>query len=153
VRQRVSQLEARLEGLGLQQLSVRSEPPGATVLVNDNPVGITPWAGELVPGTYRVQARLPGYRNGQAEITLSSERATDFNLPLTPIYFEGQTTGDSRGHAQESLAQNKPLAWALIGSGAAALIGGIAFEFARASSQSDADSADSAEARARSQGA
>jgi tetratricopeptide (TPR) repeat protein len=153
VRQRVSQLEARLAGVGLQQLSVRSEPPGATVFVNDNPVGITPWAGELVPGTYRVQARLPGYRNGQAEITLGSERASDFNLPLTPIYFEGQTAADAKGRSEESLGQNKPLAWALIGSGGAALIGGIAFEFARASSQSSADSADTAEARARSQGA
>jgi tetratricopeptide (TPR) repeat protein len=148
VEQRMLALERRLSGVGLQQLSVRSEPPGGTVLIDDKPVGITPWSGELSPGAHRVQVRALGYRSSEAEVQLAAERASDLNLVLEPVYFNGS------GYAPDPVTGKSTtdtfrttLGWALLGTGAAALIGGIAFELSRASSQSSADStADDADA-------
>jgi tetratricopeptide (TPR) repeat protein len=145
VEQRMLALERRLAGVGLQQLSVRSEPPGGTVLIDEKPVGITPWSGELTPGAHRVQVRALGYRSAEAEVQLQVERASDLNLMLEPVYFNGEgyapdpVTGKS---APETFRTT--LGWALLGTGAATLIGGIAFEFSRSSSQSSADDADNA---------
>jgi tetratricopeptide (TPR) repeat protein len=142
VEQRMLALERRLSGVGLQQLSVRSDPPGGTVLIDDKPVGITPWSGELSPGAHRVQVRALGYRSAEAEVQLAAERASDLNLLLEPVYFNGDgfapdpVTGKSTTETFRTT-----LGWALVGTGAAALIGGIAFEFSRASSQSSADEA------------
>jgi tetratricopeptide (TPR) repeat protein len=145
VEQRMLALERRLAGVGLQQLSVRSEPPGGTVLIDEKPVGITPWSGELTPGAHRVQVRALGYRSAEAEVQLQAERAGDLNLLLEPVYFNGA------GYAPDPVTgQSAPetfrttLGWTLLGTGAAALIGGIAFEFSRSSAQSSADEADDA---------
>lgn len=153
VEQRMLTLERRLASVGLQQLSVRSEPPGGTVLIDDKPVGITPWSGELAPGAHRVQVRALGYRSAEAEVQLAAERAGDLNLLLEPVYFNGA------GYAPDPVTgQSTPetfrttLGWALLGTGAASLIGGIAFEFSRASSQSSADQSDDAADAARAQG-
>jgi tetratricopeptide (TPR) repeat protein len=145
VEQRMLALERRLAGVGLQQLSVRSEPPGGTVLIDEKPVGITPWSGELSPGAHRVQVRALGYRSAEAEVQLQVERASDLNLLLEPVYFNGQgyapdpVTGESTSETFRTT-----LGWALLGTGAATLIGGIAFEFSRSSAQSSADEADNA---------
>ncbi|MFO7181299.1 MAG: PEGA domain-containing protein, partial [Pseudomonadota bacterium] len=52
VRRRVAALEAELVARGLRQLTVISTPPGATVSIDELPVGVSPWTGELPPGTH-----------------------------------------------------------------------------------------------------
>lgn len=154
VETRVLALEQRLANVGLQQLSVRSEPPGATVLVDETPRGITPWTGELPPGKHRVRVLLQGHRASEAEVQLERLRAADLSLVLTPEYVGAQGEPVSELDAMRaSAARQNTLAWALIGTGAAALLGGVVLEISRGASQSSADeSADPAEA-ARARGA
>lgn len=153
VEQRMLALERRLSGVGLQQLSVRSDPAGGTVLIDDKPVGITPWSGELSPGAHRVQVRSLGYRSAEAEVQLQAERASDLNLLLEPVHFNGD------GYAPDPVTGKTTtetfrttLGWALVGTGTAALIGGIAFELSRSSAQSSADETNDAADAARFQG-
>jgi tetratricopeptide (TPR) repeat protein len=155
VEQRMLVLEQRLAGVGLQQLSVRSEPSGGTVLVDDTPMGITPWSGELPPGSHRIQVRALGYRSTEADVQLAPDRASDLNLVMSPVYFNGSGYAPDPAAPYGSAPQTfgNTLGWALVGTGAAALIGGIVFEISRSSSQSSADNADDAADAARAQGA
>jgi tetratricopeptide (TPR) repeat protein len=155
VEQRMLALEQRLAGVGLQQLSVRSEPAGSTVIVDDKPMGITPWSGELPPGPHRIQVRAPGYRSTEAEVQLAADRASDLNLVLPPVDFNGSgyAPDPAEAHGSGSDPVGKTLGWALVGTGTAALLGGILFEVSRASSQSSADDADNQADAERAQGA
>src|SRR5512141_1504867 len=42
-------------------LELRSDPPGATVVVNGRELGTTPFTGTLRPGTYDVDLTLEGH--------------------------------------------------------------------------------------------
>jgi hypothetical protein len=135
VRGRIANLERRLAETGVQQLFVTSEPPGATVRVDGRARGVTPWAGELAPGQYRVELDLPGYGPRQAEVTLAPDRSGELSLDL-PAAAPGTA----------ALVASRPrrvsaLTWTFLGVGAGALAGGVAFELSRASSRDDADRA------------
>lgn len=52
VQGRVVEIQDLLQSHGLQQLTVQSVPSGATLSIDGQPVGITPWTGELAPGRY-----------------------------------------------------------------------------------------------------
>jgi tetratricopeptide (TPR) repeat protein len=57
VEARVSELEGKLQARGLQQVTILSKPEGATVILDDRPVGVTPWTGEIFRGGHRVRLR------------------------------------------------------------------------------------------------
>ena len=146
VQGRVRELEARLAVLGVQQLSVLSSPPGATVRVDDHAVGITPWSGELVPGRHRVTLELAKHEERSVDVELPATRATElrFDLPEQPAPPAEKRTPSGWGRVS-------PLTWSFLGVGAGAISGGIAFELSRAESSERAgrasSSADAAEAR------
>src|ERR1043165_8905910 len=52
---------AALAKKGVQQVSISSTPTGATVSVDEQPVGVTPWTGDLTPGKHHVLLRTRGY--------------------------------------------------------------------------------------------
>jgi hypothetical protein len=81
----VQSLEKALASRGLQQVTVLSEPDGAAVYVGEKPVGITPWTGELVPGSYALRLVRSGYEDGVEKLELLPERAVDVNVQLTPV--------------------------------------------------------------------
>jgi len=147
VRGRISSLERRLAETGVQQLSVLSEPAGATVFIGGRAVGVTPWAGELTPGPHDIELRLEGHRPHALRVSLPSDRSAEVQLPLAPLPPPAPTPVPS------GLAKVSPLAWTFLGVGAGALVGGVAFELSRASSSADAERADTPLAAAEAQGA
>lgn len=65
-------------------LTLRTTPPGATVLVDSTPVGITPLAARLEPGQRRITVRLAGYDTVQESLALEPDAATDRHFELEP---------------------------------------------------------------------
>jgi tetratricopeptide (TPR) repeat protein len=78
----IEKLEARLREKGIQQVTVLSTPPGATVVVDDRPLGVTPWTGELRPGSHRVALRLAGHQQAERTFELRADRALELTLSL-----------------------------------------------------------------------
>ncbi len=67
-------------------LAVSSTTPSTEIYVNGERVGTGSWRGELLPDTYAVEGRLPGYRNAEQLVTLSTGQTAKITLPaLTPI--------------------------------------------------------------------
>jgi tetratricopeptide (TPR) repeat protein len=84
VNSRVEELEQALALRGIQQLSVLSDPPGATVLLDGEPVGLTPWTGETWPGGHRVELRHAGFVTKETVVELDPHRAADLEVRLEP---------------------------------------------------------------------
>src|SRR6185436_12580580 len=143
---RVAKLELALGALGVQQLRVASDPPGATLRVEDDIVGVTPWAGELTPGLHQIRLERAGYRAHEAQVALAAQHAADLEVTLLPEQAHAAKTSGARARIQ-------PLSWSFLGVGLGALAGGLGFELSRASSSERAGRASSAEAEARAEGA
>jgi len=143
---RVAKLELALAALGVQQLRVASDPPGATLRVEDDIVGVTPWAGELTPGLHQIRLERAGYRAHEAQVALAAQHAADLEVTLLPEQAHAAKTSGARARIQ-------PLSWSFLGVGLGALAGGLGFELSRASSSERAGRASSAEAEARAEGA
>jgi tetratricopeptide (TPR) repeat protein len=143
---RIATLERRLADTGVQQLSVTSAPPGATLRIGGQPVGVTPWAGELAPGHHAIELELNGHEAGHADVTLAADHSTEVALTLAPRAADAVA-------APSTGPRVSPLTWTFLGVGAGALTGGIAFELSRASSVDDARRADSQIAAAEANGA
>lgn len=82
VRAVIDDLEADLADKGLQQVSVLSRPSGATVVIDGESRGVTPWTGELPPGDYRLSLRLKGYVEDERVFTLPADEAVDVSVKL-----------------------------------------------------------------------
>jgi len=83
VQKTIDRLEIRLKEKGVQQVTIASTPLGATVLVDDRPMGVTPWTGDLRPGNHRVELRLLGYQRTQQVFDLRPDRSLDVAITLT----------------------------------------------------------------------
>jgi tetratricopeptide (TPR) repeat protein len=82
VRELVAKLALALAKKGVQQVTVLSTPLGATVSVDDQPVGVTPWTGDLSPGKHHVLLTLRGYSDVEREPELSANEPLDLALRL-----------------------------------------------------------------------
>ena len=147
VRGRITSLEQRLAAMGVQQLFVSSDPPGATVRVAGRALGVTPWAGELGPGTYTVVLDLPGHGPTEREVTLTAQRSEELAFALSPAPPVEAPPGPSRW------SRVSPLTWTFLGVGAGTLTAGVAFELSRAASDGDAGRATEPVAAAEARGA
>jgi tetratricopeptide (TPR) repeat protein len=78
----VHQLEQTLSLKGLQQLTVLSSPDGATVKLDGQAVGITPWTGESFAGKHRIVLEAAGYQRSESVVEIDLLRASDFNFEL-----------------------------------------------------------------------
>ncbi|HEU4577841.1 MAG TPA: PEGA domain-containing protein [Polyangiaceae bacterium] len=143
---RVAKLEADLAQLGVQQLRVVSDPPGALLRVDAELVGVTPWVGELPPGQHELQLEHAGRQTLSSRVTLSALQASDVQLTLSPLPAPPP-------EQPSGLSRIQPLSWAFLGVGVATLAGGIGFELSRAASSERAGQGGSAESVARAQGA
>lgn len=81
---RIHALEGVLAKKGVQQLTVMSSPYGATVVIDDQPVGVTPYTGQLPPGTHKVVLSLRGYADSEQQVQLAADHAQDLQVPLVP---------------------------------------------------------------------
>jgi tetratricopeptide (TPR) repeat protein len=82
---RIRELEATLAERGVQQMSVSSDPPDATVLLDDRPVGLTPWTGETWPGRHRVVVRKDGYADHELTVELEPLKSAEVSAELTRV--------------------------------------------------------------------
>ena len=143
---RVSELERKLQARGLQQVTVLSKPDGATVILDDRPVGVTPWTGEIFPGKHKVRLRREGFEDESGEFELPAHRATDVSFELSkatekPVATQApltQTPNRAQPEAEPSEQRGIGIAtWATLGVGVAALGAAGVFEVLRAQSQDD----------------
>ena len=81
----IEQLELSLSQKGVQQLTVSSTPEGATLTLDGQAVGLTPWTGESFAGKHRIVVEVAGYRQNERVIEVDLHRARDFELELTPL--------------------------------------------------------------------
>ncbi len=143
---RVAELEARLASSGVQQLSVLTDPSGATLEVSGRVIGVTPWSGEFTPGLHAITLELPGHQPYHADAAVSLEHASDLRVALSPEPEPPPPPPPTR-----SSGGVQPITWGFLGVGTAALAGGVAFELSRKSSSDEAGRAgtpvDAAEAR------
>jgi hypothetical protein len=145
----VKSLAKTLSEKGVQQVTVISTPVGATVLVDDRPVGVTPWTGQLPPGKHQVLLNLRGYADAQREVDLPVDAPLDVSVRLeeaktatpSPAANGGTTTIIQNVAPTESPKERKglgPWPWISFGVGGAALGGALVFELMRRSAESDA---------------
>jgi hypothetical protein len=144
VQAKVTALAAKLSQAGLQQISVLSEPAGATVLLDEQNVGVTPVTRDIAPGKHRLLLRLAGYADKTADIALEPQTPQDVSLKLemaraTPV------AGDSPGATAGSPSEQRPrfgiVPYVAMGAGAASLLGALGFELGRRSADSAAEGA------------
>ena len=145
VRDRIAKYETHLRESGLRQLTVLSTPSGATLLVDHKPVGVTPWTGELVPGSHTLELRLRGYADRAASAELDGNGSVETSLELVaeagspvvaPVPAPAQPVMPvgTRGNPAWLL----PTSLAVIGAGVVAAGAAVGLEVARAGAEGDA---------------
>ncbi len=94
-------------------LQVKSATSGVQIYVNNQPRGQAPLTLNLFPGSYRLEARLDGYRTHQQDITVADNESREINIPAlerltgtvmvsyrpigSDVYVDGQKVGTSPG--------------------------------------------------------
>lgn len=151
---RVAELELELQKSGVQQLTVLSDPKGATVLIDELSRGVTPWTGELPPGPHRLTLRARNYHDNVQDFVLPARHAVDLSFPLEPLPAAPppnavaaapapvMTAAPVQPPVEPVSAEPAPgvhwWTWAAFGASAAALIGAGAFEISRRHLESEA---------------
>lgn len=146
VRGKVAALAAALAQRGVQQLSVLSDPGGATVLVDDQNVGVTPVTRDLPPGKHRLVLRLTGYKDRATDVVLEPQTPQDVSLRLeaAPQPTASGAVGTMRAEPAPAVERGPRfgiLPVVLMGAGAASLVGSLGFELSRRSAESVAEDA------------
>lgn len=73
-------LDIKLES-AMASLSISSITQGTQIYVNDQLRGTSSWSGSLMPGTYRVEGRMQGYRNYRQNIILAQRDHQQLTIP------------------------------------------------------------------------
>ena len=155
VETRITALERKLQERGVQQVTVLSNPKGATVILDGRPVGVTPWTGDVFPGGHRLRLRLEGHDDAKKNFELPAHRSLDVSLELSaakPKVVPAAPSASGSGTSPPPpTTQNPPPGgdkpassggitlptWIAFGVGAAALGGALTFEFLRRGAQDD----------------
>lgn len=145
VRERIRELQAALARRGVQQMTVQSDPPGATVVIDDKPQGVTPWTGVLEPGWHALRLRLPGYSEVAQRFALPLDHAVAFAFPLRKAQEPLARSSDSSPVAPQHTALTEqrarfPWPWLFLGGSAASFLTAGAFELMRESAETRAKS-------------
>jgi tetratricopeptide (TPR) repeat protein len=139
VAQHIARLEAAVQAKGLQQVTVESTPEAAELLVDGRSVGVTPWTGELAPGTHTVAARLRGFQNAESSFTLPPDHATDVALTLVALpQAPPPAVAAVPTAAPPGRSGVRARTWITLAVGAGSLGGALGFELARAAAEDDA---------------
>ena len=95
--------------VGAGHLRLRTNPAGAKVEIDGQPVGVTPLAQELPPGAHKVAVVLAGERNETRDVAIKAGETTSLELELEP---------------SEPSHPSRVLPLVLVGVGGAALVTG-----------------------------
>jgi tetratricopeptide (TPR) repeat protein len=88
VRDKLAELEAALQAVGVQQVTIASTPAGATLRVDEQAMGLTPFTLELKPGRHRYRLSAPGRQSADAMFELRADRSLDLAVELAPAATE-----------------------------------------------------------------
>ena len=115
------------------RLSIRTEPPGADVLVDGALRGVTPIASlELIPGSHRIELRHPD--KGPVVRTLDVRSGASESLDVTLPAGDGRkTTGGANGRQWYT----NTWGWVTLGAGVGASVAGTALVFVAARDRDD----------------
>jgi len=89
------------------RLAVTSTPPGATVEIDGESQGVSPWSGPVAPGPHRLRLVLDGYSVGEREVVLTAGQDRSLQVELSRA---------------ENLAES-PVLWGLVGAAVAIGVG------------------------------
>ena len=140
-------LAQALQRKGIQQVTVLTSPAGATVTMDDQPLGVTPWTGELAPGKHHLLLSERGYEDAERDLVLAPDVPLDVSVRLAQ---QSQVAAPSLAPAAPVSSTPTPspagppgrklgvLPWVTLGAGAASLGASLTFELLRRSAESDA---------------
>jgi len=144
---RIKGLEAKLVAVGVQQVTVVTQPANAAIAIDGKPVGLSPWTGELTPGNHELSVELSGHQNVTRDFDLPPAHAIDVSVTLEekvdagPAEVARPTTPAVDPSWYEDV---RPVTWAVLGVGVVALgVAGYA-DYTRGSAQEDLSKATSA---------
>lgn len=150
VRTRIEAAEAYLSQRGVQQVTILSSPDGATVYLDEDPVGVTPWTGEVVPGEHMITLMRRGYRDATKSFMMPPDEAIDVFVALKR---RSRAPGSTDASGVEETAPEpaplsdagpsddagsprvRPLTWSLLGGGVAGLATSLGLELGRESAE------------------
>jgi serine/threonine protein kinase len=92
------------------QVLIRSEPPGATVLIDKEEIGVTPLLLlDRTPGEdFKIELLLDGYKKGRKRVHWRDKDRLDVKVKLQSLATEGSTDpADSKGEASDSKSDSK----------------------------------------------
>ena len=130
---RMRELEAALASEGVQFLSVLSDPPDAMVLLDDRPVGLTPWSGFTWPGKHRLELRRSGYEVDSFFTEVEPHRSSEVKVVLHAAASTkalGVGTATPRPEGSRLSSRLSLLTWTALATGGAALGTAVAIEAA-----------------------
>jgi len=145
----VERLERVLASKGVQQVTVLSIPEGATVIIDGRPVGVTPWTGDIAPGSHQALLRLNGCADVKTLFELGKYQAMDISRALEKAEQSAPqptaiATGSARPAALPPVRTSPtvaPWTWVSLGVGVAGLGAALGCELGRASAETDAKNA------------
>jgi tetratricopeptide (TPR) repeat protein len=130
VQRYIATLAQSLAKKGIQQVTVLSSPTGATVTIDNNPLGVTPLTVELRPGAHTATLTLRGYLDAANQFDLPNATPLDLSIALQPAPVQAAAPLPNRGR-RFGLAP-----YITLGAGAVLLgVAGI-YEIQRRSAQS-----------------
>ena len=130
----VQHLSAALEKQGIQQVTLLSTPIGATVAIDNRPLGVTPLTVELPPGSHSATLSKRGFAEATSHFELPATVPTDVSVDLKPAPASAALSNGDRGR-RFGIAP-----WVTLGAATACLGGALGFELARRSARNSADS-------------
>jgi tetratricopeptide (TPR) repeat protein len=148
VRALTATLAQSLQRRGIQQVTVLTSPGGATVTMDDQPVGITPWTGEIAPGKHHLLLSQRGYEDAERDVVLAADVPLDVSVRLTQQSVSAAPNLTPAAAPSSALTPSPAapppgrklgvLPWVTLGAGAASLGAALTFELLRRSAESDA---------------
>lgn len=137
VRGYVDALSAALAKQGIQQLTVLTTPPGATVAIDGTPLGVSPLTVELRPGSHSAQVSRRGFADVNGNFDLPRETPIDLSVAMQAISTDKTTLADvgPQTHRRFGIAPYLTLGAAAVCLGSAGI-----FEALRRSAQHSARS-------------
>lgn len=147
----IHSFETKLAEKGVQQITVLSDPSGAQVAIDARAVGVTPWTGEIAPGTHRLRIHRAGHVRVERDFEMTADRAVEVSVTLEVALEEAPAEPEKAPApaaaaappaepARVGNATFTTLGWIGIGAGGAALGGALVFEILRRGAESDAES-------------
>jgi len=135
----INALSAALAKQGIQQLTVLTTPPGATVAIDGTPLGVSPLTVELRPGTHSAQVSRRGFSDVSGNFELPQTTPLDLKVTLQPIPTKGN--GTPKADATQRTERRFGIApYLTLGAAAVCLGSAGIFEALRRSAQNSARS-------------